>query len=53
MKASELFREYPKTPDYDHSNYGLFERIPAVPGTSNNQGLTVFIHFQSKLLMNL
>ena len=40
MKASKLFRKYPKTPDFDHSNYRLFERIPEVPGTSNNQGLT-------------
>ena len=30
------------TPVFDHSNYRLFERIPAVPGTSNNRGLTVF-----------
>ena len=37
----ELFRKYPKTPVFDHSNYRLFERIPAVPGTSNNRGLTV------------
>ena len=43
MKASELFRKYLKTPIFDHSNYRLFERIPAVPGTSNNRGLTV--HF--------
>ena len=42
MKVSELFRKYPKTPVFDHSNYRLFEKIPAVPGTSNNQGLTVF-----------
>ena len=41
MKVSELFRKYPKTPVFDHSNYRLFERIPAVPGTSNNRGLTV------------
>ena len=41
MKASELFRKYPKTPVFDHSNYRLLERIPAVPGTSNNGGLTV------------
>ena len=41
MKASELFRKYPKTSDFDHSNYRLFERIPAVPGTSKNRGLTV------------
>ena len=37
----KLFRKYPKTPVFDHSNYRLFERIPAVPGTSNNRGLTV------------
>ena len=43
MKASELFRKYPKTPVFDHSNYRLFERIPAVPGTSNNRGLTVLL----------
>ena len=41
MKAFKLFRKYPKTPNFDHSNYQLFERIPAVPGTSNNRGLTV------------
>ena len=41
MKVSELFRKYPKTPVFDHSNYRLFERIPAVPGTSNNRSLTV------------
>ena len=41
MKASKLFQKYPKTPYFDHSNYQLFERIPAVPGTSINQGLTV------------
>ena len=41
MKASKLFRKYPKTPDFDHSNYWLFERIPAAPGTLNNRGLTV------------
>ena len=42
IKASELFRKYPKTSDFDHSNYRLFERIPAVPGTSNNRGFTVY-----------
>ena len=42
MKASELFRNFPETPDFDHSNYRLFERITAVPGTSNNRDLTVF-----------
>ena len=42
MKASELFWKYPKIPVFDHSNYWLFERIPAVPGTSNNRGLTVY-----------
>ena len=40
-ERSELFRKYPKTPVFDHSNYRLFERIHAVPGTSNNRGLTV------------
>ena len=43
MKASKLYRKCPKTPDFDHSNYRLFEMIPAVPGTLNNRGLTVFI----------
>ena len=47
MKASELFQKYPKTSDFDHSNYRLFERIPGVPGTSNNRGLTVY-HVQPK-----
>ena len=42
-ERSELFRKYPKTPIFDHSNYLLFERIPAVPGTSNNRGLTVYL----------
>ena len=45
MKASELFSKYPKTSVFDHSNYGLFERIPVVPGISNNRGLTVFENF--------
>ena len=40
-ERSELFRKYPKTPVFDHSNYRLFERIHAVPGSSNNRGLTV------------
>ena len=40
-ESSELFRKYSKTPVFDHSNYRLFERIHAVPGTSNNRGLTV------------
>ena len=43
MKASELFWKYPQTPDFDHWNYRLFERIPAVHGTSNNRGLTVLL----------
>ena len=43
MKVSELFRKNPKTPVFDHSNYRLFKRISAVPGTSNNQGSTVCI----------
>ena len=42
---TELFRKYPKTSDFDHSNYRLFERIPAVPGTSNNRGLTVILEW--------
>ena len=42
FERSELFRKYPKTPVFDHSNYRLFERIHAVPGTSNNRGLTVY-----------
>ena len=41
MKASELFRNFPETSNFDHSNYRLFERITAVPGTSNNRDLTV------------
>ena len=36
------FPNNPKTLDFDHSNYRLFERIPAVPSTSNNRGLTVY-----------
>ena len=41
-ESIQLFQKYPKTPDFDHSNYLLFERISAIPGTSNNRGLTVF-----------
>ena len=44
-ESIELFRKYPKTSDFDHSNYRLFERIPVVPGTSNNRGLTVSFSF--------
>ena len=44
-EMSELFRKYPKTPVFDHSNYRLFERIHAVPGTSNNRGLTVLYSY--------
>ena len=44
-ERSELFRKYPKTPVFDHSNYRLFERIPAVPGTSKNRGLTVGLKY--------
>ena len=40
-ERSELFRKYPKTSVFDHSNYRLLKRITAVPGTSNNRGLTV------------
>ena len=50
MKASELFQKYPKTPDFDHWNYRLFERILSVPGTSNNRGLTVFLISQNVLV---
>ena len=42
-ERSERFRKYPKTPVFDNSNYRLFERIHAVPGTSNNRGLTVLL----------
>ena len=48
MKASELFRKYLKTSDFDHSNYRLFERIPAVSGTSNNRGLTVGVLYTGR-----
>ena len=41
MKSSEIFRKYPHTTDFDYQNYRFFERVPAVPGTSNNRGLTV------------
>ena len=40
-ESTELLGKYPKTSDFDHSNYRLFKRIPAVPGTLNNRGLTV------------
>ena len=50
MKASELFRKYPKTPDFDHLNYRLFEKIPAIPGTLNNGGFTVN-HFKKVISM--
>ena len=43
MTFYESIRAFPKTPVFDHSNYRFFERIPAVPGTSNNRGLTVCI----------
>ena len=48
MKTSEFYQKYPQTTDFDNQNYKLFERIPAVPDTSNNQGLTVllFLCFQ-------
>ena len=48
-ERSELFRKYLKTTVFDHSNYRLFERIPAVPGTSNNRGLTVVILIRKDL----
>ena len=41
----ESIRAFPKiqeNSDFDHLNYWLFQRIPAVPGTSNNRGLTVY-----------
>ena len=53
MKASELFRKYSKTTVLDHSNYRLIERIPAVPGTSNNRGFTVSrVHLIAMDLLN-
>ena len=49
MTFYENIRAFPKisieTPVFDHLNYRLFERIPAVPGTSNNRGLTVAVNF--------
>ena len=48
-ERSKPFRKYPKTHVFDHSNYRLFERIPAVPGNSNNRGLTVNNNMQAKL----
>ena len=48
---NESIRAFPKkseNPVFDHSNYRLFERIPAVPSTSNNQGSTV-PYFFSKI----
>ena len=50
-ERSELFRKYPKTPVSDHSNYRLFERIHAVPGTSNNRGLTVLFHWYTSWMI--
>ena len=41
-ERSKLFRKYPKSPVFDHSNYRLFEKVPGVPVTSNNRGLTVY-----------
>ena len=44
MTFNESIRAVQKiseTPVFDHSNYRLFEKIPAVPGTLNNQGFTV------------
>ena len=52
MKASELFGKYPKTPDFDHSNYPLFKRIPAVPSTLSNQGLTVSLNGNEIFIKN-
>ena len=42
LESIRAFPKIPKTPVFDHSNYRLFERIPAVPGTSNKRGLTVY-----------
>ena len=44
FESIRAFLRNPKTPNFHHSNYRLFERIPAVPGTSNNRGLTVCIY---------
>ena len=44
FESIRAFMRNPKTPNFDHSNYRLFERIPGVPGTSNNRGLTVCIY---------
>ena len=44
MTFYESVRAFPKISEnsvFDHSNYRLFEKILAVPGTSNNRGLTV------------
>ena len=41
LKASELFQKYPKAPNFNYLNNRLFKSDSVVPGTSNNQGLTV------------
>ena len=38
---NENYRTFPKTTDFENSNYRLFEENLAVPDTSNNRGLTV------------
>ena len=45
-KSIRAFSENIRKLPFDHSNYRLFERIPAVPGTSNNRGLTVAAKYQ-------
>ena len=44
------FRKSSKTTDFDHFNYRFFKRIPSVPGTSNNRGLTVLSLFKNELI---
>ena len=40
-ESIRAFWKISKTTGFDHSNFRLFERTPAIPGTSNNRGLTV------------
>ena len=40
-ESIHAFAQISETTNVDGSNYRLFESIPAVPGTSNHQGLTV------------
>ena len=51
MKCPNFSSKYPKTPVFDHSNYRLFERIHAVPGTSNNRGLTVYAYCRQQYFL--